>query len=220
MTPDPGLPAIPASRDRGLPRPGRSATDGPRPHRADGRPSAGGPHVTRGTRHTEPIDVHLLLRRGGDRGPEVLLSRRAGDVYAAGLWHAPSGHLDGPHEDIAAALVREAHEETGVVIDLADVHFALTVHHRGPGGRSRIGVFFEVRAWRGVPEVREPAVCDAMGWFGLDALPEPMVAYCRAGLDAYRTGARLALHFQQPGDPIAYDPATDRLRLVPHTSET
>lgn len=60
--------------------------------------------------------------------------------------------------------------------------------------------------------------CDAIGWFALDGLPEPMVAYCRAGIDAYRAGAPVALHFQEPGDAIAYDPAADRLTLVPgHT---
>lgn len=57
-------------------------------------------------RHTEPLDVHLILRGDTLDGPEVLLSRRAGQVYAAGPWHLPSGHLDGPHEDVVAALVR------------------------------------------------------------------------------------------------------------------
>ncbi|MFF9526641.1 phosphotransferase [Streptomyces achromogenes] len=61
----------------------------------------------------------------------------------------------------------------------------------------------------------EPEVCDAMGWFAFDELPEPMVAYCRAGLDAYRAGARMGVHFQEPGDPIAYDPALDRTLLIP-----
>lgn len=52
-------------------------------------------------RHREPVDVHLILRRGG----EVLLSRRAGDTYASGLLHTPSGHLDGDFEDVVAGLV-------------------------------------------------------------------------------------------------------------------
>lgn len=171
--------------------------------------------MSAGPRHTEPLDVHLILRRDGDTGPEVLLSRRAGTVYAAGLWHLPSGHLDGAHEDIVTALVRETLEETGVVVDPADARAAVTVHHRSPGGGARVGFFFEVRRWRGDPRVREPHVCDAMRWFPLDALPDPVVAYCRAGLDAYRAGTRLAVHFQEPHDPIAYDPEVDRLRRVP-----
>ncbi|ALO98605.1 NUDIX hydrolase [Streptomyces hygroscopicus subsp. limoneus] len=165
-------------------------------------------------RHTEPLDVHLIAVRDGAAGHEVLLSRRAGNVYAAGCWHLVSGHLDGPWEDMVAALVREAREETGVVIDRADVRAAVTVHHRAPAGGARIGVFFVVDRWKGTPEVREPHVCDAMGWFSFDALPEPMVAYCRAGLDAYRAGARMAVHFQEPGDPIAYDRSVDRLFLL------
>jgi diadenosine tetraphosphate (Ap4A) HIT family hydrolase/ADP-ribose pyrophosphatase YjhB (NUDIX family) len=170
-------------------------------------------------RHTEPVDVHLILRRDGTAGPEVLLSRRAGQVYAAGLWHLPSGHLDGPHEDVVAALIREAEEETGVAIEAADVRFAVTVHHRSPGGSARIGVFFEVRHWQGTPQILEPAVCDAMDWYRLDDLPSPTVAYCRAGLDAYRTGSRLAVHFQQPADPIPYEAAADRLRQISSTGD-
>lgn len=166
------------------------------------------------TRHQEPVDVHLILLRSGADGPQILLSRRAGDVYATGLWHVPSGHLDGPHEDVVTAVIREASEETGVVISPADVRCAVTVHHRSPAASSRMGVFFEVRDWRGTPSVLEPSVCDAMDWFALDALPEPMVAYCRAGLDAYLAGARMGIHFQEPGDPIAYDPACDRLVLI------
>ncbi|MFF7097756.1 phosphotransferase [Streptomyces rubradiris] len=162
-----------------------------------------------------PVDVHLLAVRDGERGPEVLLSRRAGGVYASGLWHLPSGHVDGAFEDIVTALLWEALEETGIVVDPADVRCAVTVHHRSPAGGARIGVFFEVRRWRGTPQVMEPEVCDAMGWFAFDELPEPMVAYCRAGLDAYRAGARMGVHFQEPGDPIAYAPALDRTLLTP-----
>ncbi|WP_086825112.1 phosphotransferase [Streptomyces sp. NRRL B-24572] len=171
--------------------------------------------MTGGQRHTEPLDVHLIAVRDGTAGPEVLLSRRAGDVYAAGCWHLPSGHLDGPWEDMVTALVRETREETGVVVDPTDVRAAVTVHHRSPGGGARVGMFFEVRRWHGTPQVTEHKVCDAMGWFSFDELPDPMVAYCRAGLDAYRADARMGVHFQEPGDPIAYDPAVDRLVLVP-----
>ncbi|MET7828936.1 NUDIX domain-containing protein [Streptomyces sp. NPDC005386] len=170
-------------------------------------------------RHTEPVDAHLILRRETAGGPQVLLSRRAGQVYAAGLWHLPSGHLDGPHENIVTALIREAREETGVVIDQADVRAAVTVHHRSPGGSSRTGHFFEVHRWQGEPCIAEPDVCDAMEWTSLDALPTKMVAYCRAGLDAYTADARLAVHFQLPCDTIAFDPATDRLRLVPDVTD-
>ncbi|MYW05478.1 NUDIX domain-containing protein [Streptomyces sp. SID3343] len=151
------------------------------------------------------------MRRDGPDGPRVPLSRRAGAVHASGLWHLPSGHLDGPHESVVDALVRETAEEPGVLVDPADVHATGTAHHRGPEGGGRVGFFFEVRHWRGTPRVMEPAVCDAMDWYRLDALPAPRVAYSRAGLDAYRAGARLAVHFRLPGDPIAYDSRATRM---------
>ncbi|MFF4010856.1 phosphotransferase [Streptomyces sp. NPDC001717] len=162
-----------------------------------------------------PIDVHLVLRRDGVAGPEVLLSRRAGPVYATGLWHLPSGHLD-PDEDMVEAVIREAREETGVLIDDEDVTAAVTVHHRPPtGSRSRLGVFFEVRRWSGRPRIMEPDRCDALGWYPMDELPGPMVAYCRAGLDAYRAGVPAAVHFQRPDDPVAHAPGgPDRTRLL------
>lgn len=130
-----------------------------------------------------------------------------------------SGHLDGPYEDVVTALIREAREETGVVIDQADVRAAVTVHHRSPKGASRTGHFFEVQRWKGEPEIAEPDVCDAMDWAPLTAMPAPMVAYCRAGLDAYSAGARLAVHFQLPGDSIAFDPGADRLLIVPDVTD-
>ncbi|MFI0928665.1 NUDIX domain-containing protein [Streptomyces sp. NPDC021012] len=171
--------------------------------------------MTDDQRYTEPLDVDLIAVRDGATGPEVLLSRRAGEMYAAGCWHLVSGHLDGPWEDVVTALVRETREESGIVVDPVDVRAAVTVHHRSPVGGARLGMFFEVKRWQGIPEVMKHRVCDAMGWFPFDNLPEPMVAYCRAGLDAYRAGARMAVHFQEPGDPIAYDPDIDRTVLVP-----
>ncbi|MFJ4316507.1 phosphotransferase [Streptomyces lavendulae] len=168
-----------------------------------------------GARHTVPVDVHLILRRDGESGPEVLLSRRAGPVYASGLWHLPSGHLD-PDEDMVEAVIREALEETGVRIETENVTAAVTVHHRPPvGSRSRIGVFFDVRRWSGRPRIMKPDRCDGMDWYPLDALPDPLVAYCRAGLDAYRAGLPAAVHFQQPGDAIEHrSDGPDRTRLL------
>lgn len=163
-------------------------------------------------RHREPVDVHLILRRGC----EVLLSRRAGNTYASGLLHMPSGKLDGDFEDVVAGMIREAEEELGIIIRSEHVRFALVMQHRSPGGENRIGWFFEVTQWFGVPRIAEPDRCSELGWFPLSDLPDDMVAYCRAGLEAYRDGHTAALHLQDPDDPIAYDPAgLSRLRPLP-----
>ncbi|MBT2369623.1 methyltransferase domain-containing protein [Streptomyces sp. ISL-10] len=151
-------------------------------------------------RHTEVIDVHLVLRRGD----EVLLARRAGTGYGDGLWNGPSGHVE-DGEDVRAAMVREAAEEVGVELMPGDLRAALVMQHRGPGGAPRTGWFFEAdHGTGGEPYNREPDKCSEIAWHRLDALPDDMVAYCRAGLEAYRRGDRFVVHWHADGDPIAH----------------
>lgn len=162
-------------------------------------------------RHTEVVDVHLILRRGD----EVLLARRANTGYADGLWHAPSGHIE-DGEDAHRGLIREAYEEIGLQLAPEQLRVALVMQHRGPGGRPRIGWFFEAVCGPGPGEVpgepvnREPDKCSGLAWYPLSALPDAMVAYCRAGLDAYRRGERFVLHWHEDGDSIAYDGTAPR----------
>jgi SAM-dependent methyltransferase len=165
-------------------------------------------------RHAEVVDVHLILRRGD----EILLARRANTGYADGLFNAPSGHVE-DGEDVRAAVIREAYEEVGVVLDPERLAVALVMQHKAPAGDPRIGWFFEARVGEGAgrePVNREPDKCSELGWFPLEALPDDMVAYCRAGIDAYRAGERFVLHLHEVGDSIAYDPAgSDRAIPLP-----
>lgn len=163
-------------------------------------------------RHTEIVDVHLILRRGD----EVLLARRANTGYADGLLHAPSGHLE-DGEDVRSGMIREAREEIGVELAPEDLTAAVVMQHRAPDGGARIGWFFVARhGVGGEPVNREPDKCSELGWYPLDALPDDMVAYCRAALDAYRAGQPFLLHLHDKGDAIAYDPAGPH-RAVPLT---
>lgn len=135
------------------------------------------------------IDVHVLLVRDD----QVLLSRRRdADPRFDGRWHLPSGKLD-HGESVLAAAVREADEEIGVGIDQADLRHVHTLHVNGSGVEPRLGLFFEVRRWSGEPVNREPAKCSVLGWFPLDALPDGLIEYPAAGLDAYRAGAAFSV---------------------------
>ncbi|GAA1887596.1 hypothetical protein GCM10009753_15170 [Streptantibioticus ferralitis] len=169
-------------------------------------------HPGKPRRHAEIVDVHLILRQ--DR--RVLLARRANTGYADGLWNAPSGHVE-DGEDVRTAVIREAFEEVGVVIAPADLRAALVMQHRAPDGNARIGWFFEARRWSGEAVNREPAKCSDIAWFELDALPDDTVAYCRAGVDAYRAGDRFVLHWHHAGDSIGYHPRSpSRAVALPH----
>ncbi|GAA3369490.1 hypothetical protein GCM10020367_12400 [Streptomyces sannanensis] len=167
-------------------------------------------HVGPPRRHTEVVDVHLIIRRGG----EVLLARRANTGYADGLLNSPSGHAE-DGENVLQAVIREAREETGVELAPEDLRVALVMQHRGPGAQPRMGWFFEAEYGAGgEPYNREPDKCSELGWFPLDALPDDMVAYCRAGLDAYRAGERFVVHWHEDDDPIAYDPEGESRAVV------
>ncbi|MCZ7461226.1 NUDIX hydrolase [Streptomyces sp. WMMC940] len=165
-------------------------------------------------RHSEVVDVHLVLRRGD----EVLLARRAGTGYGDGLWNGPSGHVE-DGEDVRAAMVREAREEIGVEFAPEDLRVALVMQHRGPGDPPRTGWFFEADGTGGgEPYNREPHKCSELAWHPLAALPDDMVAYCRAGFEAYRRGERFVLHWHEDDDPIAHDPGLpDRAVPLPTT---
>ncbi|WP_433622089.1 NUDIX hydrolase [Nocardia sp. CA-120079] len=132
-------------------------------------------HQTKPQRHKVTGDVHLLLRRGN----EALFGQRQNTGFEDGAWHLPSGHLEAG-ESVIDALIREAEEEIGVTIAPADVHFSHVMHNSSSGGR--MAFFFTVRSWQGEPTNLEPDKCGDLRWFPADALPDHMIAYCRAAM--------------------------------------
>jgi 8-oxo-dGTP diphosphatase len=135
------------------------------------------------------IDVHVLLIRDD----QVLLTqRRDPNPEFDGLWHAPSGKLD-TGESVLEAAAREAAEEVGVLIDPADLDHVHTIHVNGSGPEPRLGLFFTTGHWIGEPINREPDKCRAVRWFPLTGLPEGIIDYPAAGIDAYRHGTRFSI---------------------------
>jgi|SRR5580658_8794460 8-oxo-dGTP diphosphatase len=133
-------------------------------------------------------DVHLLLHN-----PEgqLLFGRRKNTGFADGSYHLPAGHLDAG-ESVTEALIREAKEEIGIGIAAGDVEFAHVMHNAA--GDGRIAFFFAVRTWQGEPENREPDKCSELRWFPVSRLPEPIVDYCQAALDAITAGRQFSLY--------------------------
>jgi 8-oxo-dGTP diphosphatase len=120
--------------------------------------------------------AYLFLRREG----QVLLQLRAPDVYMGGHWAAgAAGHVEAG-ESALAAVVREAREELGVVVDPADVT-ALSVQHRGiphgPALEQRVDFFFAATRWTGTPALQEADKADDLRWFPLVRLPAPVVPH-------------------------------------------
>jgi 8-oxo-dGTP diphosphatase len=140
-------------------------------------------------RYGSVVDVYVLMRRPDGR---ILLLERANTGYADGQLCPPSGHLDAG-ESVVAGAVREAREETGVLIDPGDLAFQHVVHHRNPEGQARIGFFFTTTRWRGEPVNREPHKCAGLHWADPARPPASTVPYTAAALAQIGQGAPFSL---------------------------
>jgi ADP-ribose pyrophosphatase YjhB (NUDIX family) len=68
------------------------------------------------------------------RGGEVLLIQRGKEGPLQGLWSFPGGRIE-PGEPVRTAVLREVHEEAGVLAELAGVLDVRDVYRRDPEGR-------------------------------------------------------------------------------------
>jgi 8-oxo-dGTP pyrophosphatase MutT (NUDIX family) len=134
---------------------------------------------------------YVVLRRREDGVERVLLQLRRGTGFMDGHWAvSAAGHVE-PREDAVAAAVRESAEELGVGIDPADLVPLCTIHRTAPSderGDERVDFFFECRRWSGEPARREVHRAAELRWFGLDALPHPVVPHELRVLEGLRTG--------------------------------
>lgn len=125
--------------------------------------------------------VHLFLLRDD----AVLLLRRFNTGYEDGNYSVIAGHLDGD-EDVIAATIREAREETGIMLSPEDVTVVGVMHRKAAD--ERVDFFLVAARWTGDIRNAEPEKCDALTWFPRDALPENTVPYVRRALDNERSG--------------------------------
>jgi len=146
-----------------------------------------------------PAAYVFLLRdvAGGGSGvlrTEVLLQLRSGTGYMDDHWAAAAaGHVE-KGETVFEAAAREAVEELGVTgLELSPV---CAMQRTRPGVRGaaaaideRVDYFFTSRTWTGEPQVVEPDKSAGLRWFGLDALPDPVVPHELQVLEALTRGS-------------------------------
>jgi 8-oxo-dGTP diphosphatase len=122
--------------------------------------------------------AYAILRRQG----AVLLARRRGTGFYDGFYSLPAGHVEAG-ELPAEALAREMREELGISFRRED---ALPRHvmyrTRSDETGDRVDLLFEIVAWRGEPENREPHKCDDLRWFKMSELPTDVVPHVRTVL--------------------------------------
>lgn len=131
--------------------------------------------------------AYVLLRRDD----QVLLQLRQNTSFCNGFWASgAAGHVE-QGESVFAAAAREAREELGIDIAMADLQ-PLTVLHQtgephGPSGE-RVDFFFICTRWLGEPRRMEPHKAADLRWFPLGDLPEHVVPQERFVFEALRDG--------------------------------
>ncbi|NBD25397.1 NUDIX hydrolase [Paenibacillus glycinis] len=121
--------------------------------------------------------VHLLFYRD----EHVLLLKRRNTGFEDGKWSVVAGRIDGG-EEVKSAAIREAKEEAGVDILPEDLDIVGVVHRKNVNSEW-IDFYLNVRAWSGEITNVEPHKCEALAWFPIRELPEPMIGYIRMALE-------------------------------------
>ncbi|WJW74941.1 Nudix family hydrolase [Thiohalobacter sp. IOR34] len=107
-----------------------------------------------------PVAVAVIRNARG----EVLISRRAAGTHQGGRWEYPGGKLE-PGENGYQALVREIHEELGLIVEQARP--LIRIPHDYPDRAVLLDVWL-VEAYRGEPSPREG---QPLRWVAPEALP-------------------------------------------------
>ena len=103
-----------------------------------------------------------------------------------------AGHLDGD-ESALDGMRRELREETGIIA--GDLRLGTVMHRRRERADDAeyLDLFFVVATYEGVPRIGEPHKCAELVWAPIDRLPDDVVEYVRAGMDAVRAGVPIVL---------------------------
>jgi 8-oxo-dGTP diphosphatase len=116
---------------------------------------------------------------------ELFLSKRSQNTKnERGCWETPGGSVEFG-ETLEDAVRREIREEYGVDIEITE-QFPAADHIIPKDHQHWVATTFLAKIKKGqTPTIMEPEKCDAIGWFALDALPEPLSIITKLDLREY-----------------------------------
>lgn len=151
------------------------------------RPSTGPSLRTATESMTLLVAAVIVHDQSSDR--VVLLQRGPHAKFAQGMWDLPVGKA-APGEPITATAVRELSEETGLLVDPADLRLAHVIHSsfgvESPNGF--VTIVFATHRWSGEPTNLEPMKHACVDWVDVEAIPESFVDTTGAALRSYLSG--------------------------------
>lgn len=119
----------------------------------------------------------------------ALLQRGPKAKFAQGLWDLPVGKAS-PGEPITSTAVRELAEETGLVVDPADLQLVHVIHSsfgvESPTGF--VTIVFAAHRWSGDLVNLEPEKHAVADWIDVAVIPEAFVSTTGAALRSYLAG--------------------------------
>ena len=119
---------------------------------------------------------------------------RQNTSWMNGKYDLPGGKVDSG-ESATMAAIREAKEETGVIIKQQSLRHLLTVYRTSTNlGEDRpwVNVIFEAGAWQGELHNAEPEVHSEMAWLDPDNLPDNLTPFVGFFLDEIKAGHHFA----------------------------
>ncbi len=134
---------------------------------------------------------------GNERG-ELLLIKRAD----SGVWLYPTGWADVGYS-AAEVVVKEVHEETGIEVEPLRLIAVLDGLRLGFTRMAFYSLVFHCRAVGGTLRAH-PLECADVGWFPLDALPQPLAGAERWAPHVFRAlrGEPVEVLFDRPRQPM------------------
>jgi 8-oxo-dGTP diphosphatase len=126
------------------------------------------------------VGVGAMIFRAG----RVFLAQRGEQAKnERGCWEFPGGQVQFG-ETLADALRREIYEEYGIEISLVE-QLGAQDHLIPAEGQHWVSVTFIAVIAAGEPQILETKKCAAIGWFALDALPQPLSLVSVADVQMY-----------------------------------
>lgn len=129
------------------------------------------------------VAVYLVLK---NTDGEILLAQRQNTGFADGLYSLVSGHVEA-NETVFQAMIREAHEEAGIIILAENLDFVHIVQHQS-GPIAYMDFYLQCCSWNGLLVNCEPEKCAELSFFSLHALPENVAPHVRRALAQIESG--------------------------------
>ena len=131
-----------------------------------------------------PIGINALIINDKN---QILLGLRAGHRGGAGTWGLIGGKTV-VGEPIEVTAQREIFEETGLNVQLEDLHVInlFTTQSTPTAMFYQIGVL--VKKYSGSPANKEPNKCDQLKFFDLDKLPTNLFLGTKGNIELYLQG--------------------------------